>query len=183
MFKICLIGSPAVGKTCIARRFCSNLFDVNTQLTFGIEFYTHDIPIIIHKEDSYIRLTVWEFGGQEQFKKLFPYYINGANGIFLVFDLANMETLTKLEWWYDPLIEHNMVDQPKILIGAKLDLINEESEQFRHDELIIKDFIKFHGKLNFIKTSAKENINIQIIFKEMVKKVLDLHNLDYDRIL
>lgn len=159
------------------------MFDVNTQLTCGIEFYTHNIPIITDREDSYIRLSVWEFGGQEQFKKLFPYYINGANGIFLVFDLVNIETLTKLDWWYDRLIEHNMVDHPKILIGTKLDLVDEESKQFRNDELIIKEFLSNHGEMDFIKTSAKENINIQDIFKEMVKKILDLHKLDYERIL
>ncbi|MFX1570721.1 MAG: Rab family GTPase [Promethearchaeota archaeon] len=183
IFKICLIGSPAVGKTCIARRLCFDTFDFNTQLTIGIDFYTYDIPIIVKGEKTFVRLTVWEFGGQEQFKKLFRYYIDGADGIFLVFDLANLKTLTKLDWWYHRLIEHNMLDRPKTLIGAKIDLVDEKSELFRNDEAIILDFIKDHGKLNFIKTSAKENINIQNLFRKLLKEVLELHDLEYDRIL
>ncbi len=178
-----MIGSAGVGKTCIARRVSFNTFDVNTKLTFGIEFYTYDLPIIVDREETYIRGSIWEFGGQEHFKKLFPYYINGANGIFLVFNLANMETLTKLEWWYERLIEYIMAGYPKILIGTKLDLIDEKSTQFKIDELIIKEFIKNHDGIDFIKTSAKENINIQDIFREMTKKILDFHNLEYEKIL
>lgn len=34
-----------------------------------------------------------------------------------------------------------------------------------------------------MKTSAKVNINIQGIFKKLTKRILDLNNLDYERIL
>ncbi|MFX0030664.1 MAG: hypothetical protein ACFE8B_15735, partial [Candidatus Hermodarchaeota archaeon] len=33
IFKICLIGSGGVGKTCMARRLCFNTFSSQTQLT------------------------------------------------------------------------------------------------------------------------------------------------------
>jgi len=151
-------------------------------LTVGIDFYTHDIPIIINGNESSIRLSIWDFGGLEHFKSLFRYYINGANGIFLVFDLLQMQSLINLDWWYDRLIEYNMVDRPKILIGTKLDLVEQESKQFKIDELIIKEFLNNHDEKDFIKTSSAENINIKDIFKEMVKKILDFHNLDYERI-
>ena len=104
VFKICLIGSGAVGKTCIARRLCFDTFDANTQLTIGIDFYTYDIPIIVKGEETFVRHTIWDFGGQEQFKRLFNYYIDGANGIFLVFELVKLESLTRLDWWYDRLV-------------------------------------------------------------------------------
>lgn len=135
------------------------------------------------KYKSYVRVQIWEFGGQEYFKKLFPYYINGTNGVFLVFDLTQIQTLYNLNWWYDKLIEYNKANCPKILIGTKLDLINENSNQFRNDELIIKKFLYTHKKMDFIKTSAKENINIQDCIKEMVKILLDYNNLGYERIL
>ncbi|MFX1328995.1 MAG: Rab family GTPase [Promethearchaeota archaeon] len=183
IFKICVIGSAAVGKTCIARRLCFDTFDMNTQLTVGIDFYTYDIPIIIDGDESYVRLTIWDFGGQEQFKRLFNYYITGANGIFLVFELVNIETLTKLDWWYTQLLEHNLQDQPKIVLGTKLDLVQTKAKKHKIDDLIIEQFLKRHNETDFIRTSSKENTNILYSFKEMVKKILDFHELEYDKIL
>ena len=181
VFKICLIGSGGVGKTCIARRLCFNSFNANTQLTVGIDFYTYDIPIIVKGEEVFARLSVWDFGGQEQFKTLFSYYINGANGIFLVFDLLKMESLIKLDWWYDNLIQYNFQDCPKILVGTKYDLAKGVDKNFKVDKSIIDQFLQNHNEKEFIKTSSKENENILSSFKEMTKKIMSSHNLEYDR--
>lgn len=183
IFKICLIGSGGVGKTCIAQRLCFNTFDANTQLTIGIDFYTYEIPLIIDGAENFIRIAIWDFGGQEQFKKLFSYYIDGANGIFLVFDLSNLETLLRLSWWYEQLRQHNLHNRPKILIGTKVDLVQEINKTQKIDELVIMQFLTNHNEKDFVKTSSKENINILHIFKEMIKKILDSHALDYDKIL
>ena len=183
IFKLVLIGSGGVGKTCIARRLCFDTFDANTQMTIGIDFYTHDIPIIVSGEETFVRHTIWDFGGQEQFKKLFKYYIDGADGIFLVFELVSMETLTRLDWWYDQLKAHELHNRPKILIGTKLDLIQENSKKQKVDELIIQQFLNNHNEKDYVKTSSKENINILYAFKEMTEKILDSHGLDYDKIL
>ncbi|MHA2391017.1 MAG: Rab family GTPase [Promethearchaeota archaeon] len=181
VFKICLIGSGGVGKTCIARRLCFNTFDSQTQLTVGIDFYTYDIPVVVKGDETFARLSIWDFGGQEQFKTLFGYYINGANGIFLVFDLLNMESLIKLDWWYENLIHYNLHQRPKILIGTKHDLVQGENKKFKVDKFIIERFLQNHNEKEFVKTSSKDNTNIIYIFKEMTKKIMASHNLDYDR--
>ncbi len=155
---------------------------MNTQLTVGIDFYTYDIPIIVNGKETKIRLSIWDFGGQERFKSLFRYYIGGANGIFLVFDLLQMESLIKLDWWYDKLVEYNVQDRPKILIGTKLDLAEAKDRNIKIDELIIEQFLKTHNEKDFIKTSSLDNINIRYIFKEIVKKILDFHEFDYEEI-
>ncbi|MFW9882095.1 MAG: Rab family GTPase [Candidatus Thorarchaeota archaeon] len=183
IFKICLIGSGGVGKTCIARRLCLNTFSAQTQLTVGIDFYTYDIPVIVKGDEVYARLSIWDFGGQEQFKTLFGYYINGANGIFLVFDLLNMETLVKLDWWYDNLIKFSMYERPKILVGTKQDLVQGTDKKYKVDKYIIEQFLQNHNEKVFVKTSSKENKNILFCFKEMTKKIMQSHNLDYDRFL
>jgi small GTP-binding protein len=183
IFKLVLIGSGGVGKTCIARRLCFDSFDANTQMTIGIDFYTYDIPIIVAEEETFVRHTIWDFGGQEQFKKLFKYYIDGADGIFLVFELINMESLTRLDWWYERITVHGLQNRPKILIGTKLDLVHIDSGKQKVDDLIINQFLNNHNEKDFVKTSSKENINILHAFKEMTKKILDSHKLDYDKIL
>jgi len=181
IFKICLIGNGGVGKTCIARRLCLDTFDANTKLTIGIDFYTNDVPIIINGVESSVRLSIWDFGGQEQFKKMFSYYINGANGVFLVFSLFNLNnSLLGLNWWNEHLSKLLHKDVPKILVGCKSDLIQDPE---RVDELVIENFRMKHNSIPFYKTSSKDSINIHSLFLNMVESILKKNEFDYEKIL
>ncbi len=182
IFKIVILGQERVGKTCIAKRLCFDTFDVNTKETLGIEFYTYDLPIIVNGEETYVRISIWDFGGREQFKKLFPYYINGANGIFMVFDLVDLQTLLRLDWWYERLGEYNHGETSRMCVGTKYDLVKIADEKTRVDDLVVNRFMKRHKEADFYKTSSKENYNIDLIFKELVTKILEKNNLDYDKI-
>lgn len=182
IFKVVLIGQERVGKTCIAKRLCFNTFEVDTKETLGIEFYTYDLPIIVNGEDTFVRISIWDFGGREQFKKLFPYYINGANGIFMIFNLVDLQTLLRLDWWYERLGEFNHGNTPRIFIGAKNDLVENVDDKTRVDKLVIDRFMSRHEEVDFFRTSSKENCNIKEIFKELVIKILEKNRLDYDRI-
>jgi len=183
IFKICILGQERVGKTCIAKRLCFNTFDVNTKETLGIEFYTKDLPIIVNGEDTFVRISIWDFGGREQFKKLFPYYINGANGIFMVFNSVDLQTLLRLDWWYEKLSDYNQAYTPRMCIGAKNDLVKVADEKSKVDDLVIKRFMERHEENDFYKTSSKENYNIELIFKELLIKILEKNKLDFDRLL
>ncbi|MFX0029694.1 MAG: Rab family GTPase [Candidatus Hermodarchaeota archaeon] len=182
IFKIVILGQERVGKTCIAKRLCFNTFEVDTKETLGIEFYTYDLPIIVSGDETFVRISIWDFGGREQFKKLFPYYINGANGIFMVFSLVDLQTLLRLDWWYERLGEHNHAETPRMFIGAKNDLVENVDDKTRVDKLVIDRFMKRHDESAFFKTSSKENFNIKQIFKELVVKILDMNGLDYDKL-
>ncbi|MFX1391017.1 MAG: Rab family GTPase [Promethearchaeota archaeon] len=183
IFKICILGQERVGKTCIAKRLCFDTFDVDTKETLGIEFYTKDLPIIVNEEKTFVRISIWDFGGREQFKKLFPYYINGANGIFMVFNLIDLQTLLRLDWWYERLEDFSHETTPRMLIGAKSDLVESANEKAKVDDLVIKRFKERHNETDFYKTSSKDNYNIETIFKELVIKILAKNKLDFDQLL
>ena len=182
IFKIVVLGQERVGKTCIAKRLCFNTFEVETRETLGIEFYTHDLPITVNGDNTFVRISIWDFGGREQFKKLFPYYINGANGILMVFSLVDLQTLLRLDWWYERLGEYNHAETTRIFIGAKNDLVENVDDKTRVDKLVIDRFMKRHAESDFYKTSSKDNFNIKKIFRELVIKVLEKNRLDYDKI-
>ncbi|MFX1394788.1 MAG: Rab family GTPase [Promethearchaeota archaeon] len=182
IFKICIIGQESVGKTCIARRLCFNTFESETKMTIGINFYTYDLPLEVDSKSTHLRLSIWDFGGQEQFKKLFPYYINGANGIFLCFELINLQSLINLDWWYEKLIEYNVQKIPRVVLGTKQDLTKTVKHKTKVEDAIIASFLNKHNEKDFFKTSSKENINIVSSFKTLVKKILDKTELDYDKL-
>ncbi|MFW9880010.1 MAG: hypothetical protein ACFFG0_43605, partial [Candidatus Thorarchaeota archaeon] len=82
---------------------------------------------------------------------------------------------------YDNLKEFKVDDRPKILLGTKNDLIQGTDKKFKVDKLVIERFLQNHGEKDFVKTSSKENTNILYCFKEMTKKIMQSHNLDYDK--
>ncbi len=182
ILKIVILGQERVGKTCIAKRLCFNTFEVETKETLGIEFYTYDLPITVSGDETFVRISIWDFGGREQFKKLFPYYINGANGIFMVFSLVDLQTLLRLDWWYERLGEYNHAETPRMFVGAKNDIIGNVDDKTRVDKLVVDRFMKRHAESDFYKCSSKENFNIKKIFKELVIKILEKNKLDYERI-
>ncbi len=94
-----------------------------------------------------------------------------------------MESLIKLDWWYDRLVECNVHHCPKILIGTKLDLAEIEEKSLTVDKLVIEEFLRRHSEKDYFLTSSKENINIIHIFKEIIKKLFDFNNLDYEKIV
>ena len=183
IFKICLLGQGAVGKTCICRRLCLNTFDSDTKMTIGINFYTHDIPMIIDGKEKHVRLSIWDFGGQEQFKKLFQYYINGVNGVFMCFSLVNFQSLLNLDWWYQNLKNYIQEDIPKVVLGTKSDIVDEDSNLVKINDLIIEQFLLKHKEEDFLKTSSKEDYNINESFKFLTKKILDWTKLNYETVL
>jgi small GTP-binding protein len=183
LFKICLLGQGAVGKTCLARRLCYNTFSNSTKLTIGIDFYSYDFPILINGAEDYVKLQIWDFGGQNVFRKFFTYYIDGANGIFMCFSLINNQTMVALDWWYDKLAKFGPKDVPRIVVGTKHDLIRKKRKEEKVQELVIKQFMKRHNEDTFIRTSAKESFNVEKMFRDMTKKILDKHDFEYDKFL
>jgi small GTP-binding protein len=183
IFKLCLLGQGGVGKTCICKRLCFDTFDLNTKLTLGIDFFTYHVPVIIEGVESRITLSIWDFGGQSQFRKLFNYYISGVTGIFMVFSLIDFQTLNDLNWWYKELDKIGQKDTPKIIIGTKNDLVVDTADKIKVKDLIVNQFMKRQNERLYFKTSSKENQNVNLIFKEMTRIVLNENNFEYDKIL
>ena len=99
---------------------------MDTQETIGLRFHSMTIPAIQNGNTFVIGLSVWDFGGQEQFRSILPQFITGANAALLAFDLTRLQSLENLNAW-DQLLQENAGDVPRDLIGTKSDLIQDES--------------------------------------------------------
>jgi GTPase SAR1 family protein len=90
--------------------------------------------------------------------------------------------LLRLDWWYERLSDFNQEYTPRMIIGAKNDLVETANEKTRVDDLVIKRFKERHNEVDFYRTSSKENYNIEKIFKQLIKKILEKNKLDFDRL-
>jgi len=170
-FKIILIGDQGVGKTSIMSKFISNEFKSSYQTTLGVEFKAKEIYI---DNSCCVKLKIWDTCGQERFRSITRQYFKNSDGVFLVFDLANKESIKKLNIWLKDINDNINYDCVIFLIGNKMDVktrdisISEEAKQFANNK-----------KLNYYEVSAKTGTGVVNVFEKMTKKLIS--NIKNDR--
>lgn len=162
-FKCIVAGDGGTGKTTLINRYITNKFSVDTKVTIGAGFYTKALEL----NDAFVKLQIWDFGGEKRFRFILPTYCKGAHGVIMAFDLTRLPTLVGLDDWID-IIKKN-ADNPKIiLIGTKNDLGQ------LVDEDTINEFLQRNNEIaSFYKTSSKTGENVEDVFMQLGKLLLE----------
>ena len=168
MLKVILLGDGGVGKTCLINRYINNEFDTRCFHTIGVEFLSKDIAI----GGKMVTLQIWDTAGQERFKSLRTPFYRGADCCILTFSLNSEESFKNLALWKSEFIHYADVADvesfPFVVLGNKVDLPQER--EVSSDEA--SEWCQKQGILYF-ETSAKSAVNVNLAFKEAVKKTLD----------
>ena len=158
LFKVSLIGDSGTGKTSIMLRFIDDFFTEDTKSTIGVDFKLVSLEV---EKNIYVKMQIWDTCGSERFKSLTSSFIKTCSAFILVFDLTRVNTFKNIDSWINTIKENT---SPKffILIGNKSDLV--EKREIEKD--IILDYCQKH-LFNYLEISAKNNINIEKMFKEI----------------
>ena len=162
-FKFLMIGNAGVGKTSLVRRLCYNEFTDKCEQTIGVDFVVHQVVI----NETPIQLQIWDTAGQETYRALGRAYYRDAVGVMLVFAYNSHATYAALDEWINDA--RNLCDpHAKIMvIGNKTDL--KDLREISKAE--VEQFAKSH-KIEYIETSAKENVNVREAFYRTARSVL-----------
>ena len=118
-----------------------------------------------------IKLEIWDTAGQEKYRSLVRNYYNGCDAAILVYDITDRNSFNEMQnYWHKELIKNC----PNIILGVagnKFDLF--EKEQVKEKEG--KEFANKFGAI-FYSTSAKENVGIDALFKDIATKLVELDN-------
>lgn len=188
-FKIVIVGGGGAGKTCLFNRYCFNSFNMNTELTIGINFHSTYLDIKIESQNSSnykekcIVNSIFDFGGQERFKPLIPRFIKGADGALLVFDSVSYSSFQQLEYWYELLKKKLKKPIPMLLVGTKSDLLDKTPQMEIVREDIIQEFVEQKGLDGFCQTSALENHNVLEVFKKINELMLEYNKVSNVKVL
>lgn len=157
--KVVLLGSGAVGKTCIATRYVRGNFLNSTVSTVGASYYTKTFVI---GQDQY-DFNIWDTAGQELYRSLTPMYYRNAHAALIVFDVTSRSSFEAAEIWIKDLLDINE-GVFAILIANKIDLdrIIEESEG---QKLADK-----YGLL-YVETSACTGVGIDKAFQMIIQQI------------
>jgi len=160
--KIIVVGDGAVGKTSIVSQFAESRFSEEYKLTVGATFASKTVEV----EGKKVRLSIWDLAGQPRFDEITQMFFKGARGVAYVFDLQKPATLKNLTNWYKRVTKETG-NIPAVLVGNKLDLAPESIDDV---DAYAKQFAQYLQTV-YIKSSAKQNINIDVIFKELVSRI------------
>ena len=164
VYKVLLLGDSTVGKTCFLLRYCDKSFQDAHLSTIGLDYRLRTMTL---KNNKTIKLQIWDTAGQDRFRAITKNYYKGANGIILIYDVTNSQTFENVKNWITQIKEEaskNVViylAANKIDVADDLKVITPEEGQKMADE--------YH--MPFFETSAKEGININEIFEDIVEKV------------
>jgi small GTP-binding protein len=163
IFKIVLFGDAGCGKTTLAKRFMTNKFISDTQMTIGVDLEVK----VLNVDSKSVKLQIWDFGGEERFRFFLPRYVKGAHGSIFMYDITNLASTLHIDEWLS-VIRESSESFPIMLVGGKADLeAYREVSAEEGKELMIK-----HELDGFLESSSKTGQNVEIIFEELTRIML-----------
>ena len=165
VLKILVAGEGNSGKTSLIRRYCIGDFDKYRAHTIGLDFYSKELQL----KAGTIKLSIWDLGGQPQFKTIRTEFYRGSRVTALVFDLSNYDSLRALPMWYKE-IKHALPNQPFLVIGNKNDL------RRKVDTEVPK---RFAETINapYLETSAKDDYQVGKMFNYLARLAISQEDI------
>ncbi len=167
--KIVIAGEGGVGKTSFLNRVIHDFFDEKSELTKGIEFFNKKIHISLHGDDY--DLIFWDFGGQDRFRDFLQNFVDGSSAAIFLFDLTRFNTLDKLEEWLEILTEKESI--PILILGTKLDLIDENTKDYFND-ILGKIVDAYDDIFGYQLVSSKNAIEVDRALNLIVDKITEI---------
>jgi len=118
--KICMLGSFAVGKTSLVRRFVESIYSDVYQTTVGVKIDKKNVQV----DEKEVSLVLWDIYGEDDYQKMRWTYLRGASGYLLVADGTRKATLEKA-FSLEEKVRGEVGPIPFVLVINKCDLIRD----------------------------------------------------------
>jgi Ras-related protein Rab-1A len=162
LFKLLIIGDSGVGKSCLLLRYVDDTYTDSYISTIGVDFKVRTIEI----NNKRLNLQIWDTAGQERFRTITSAYYRGAHGIIVAYDTTDAQSFNNVKQWLEEIKRYASDNVVIVITGTKSDLVGVvETDNTRA-------FADSIG-LKLIETSAKENTNVDVLFKTVASEILD----------
>lgn len=162
VFKLLLLGEPAVGKTSLILRFVKDSFKSDYMSTIGANFLVKEVTLA---NEASVMLQIWDIAGQSLEARYAQSYYAGAAGALYVYDVTRPETLEGLKNWHKDVKKQVSKEFLSVVVGNKNDLEIAVSDSAR-EEMSQKT-----GSLESFSTSAKEGTGVNEAFSALSEQL------------
>ena len=159
--KVCMLGSFAVGKTSLVRRFVESIFSDTYLTTVGVKIDKK----VLRVADQDMTMVLWDIYGEDEFQRLRMSYVRGAAGCLFVADGTRRATLDKAISINEAL-QQSLGTLRSVVVLNKSDLADQwEIKAEDENELLGRGW-------RVIRTSAKTGEGVEMAFSTLAKAML-----------
>ncbi|MHA1143196.1 MAG: GTP-binding protein [Candidatus Helarchaeota archaeon] len=163
VFKICVLGDPGVGKTTSIIQFAQSRFESEYKSTIGVSIIKNDLNI----DGDTIHLQIWDIAGQERWAGMRRVYYAGSLGALLLYDVTRVQSFDNLEKWVNEFQTYTSSENPLLMIGNKIDLVQIRKISKEDGEKKASEF-----GIPYLETSAKTAENINRAYEELARSLI-----------
>ena len=157
-------------------RLCPPHFDHTLCSPYRFDFYS----AVVLVDSQPVNLGFWDTAGQEDYDRLRPLSYPQTNVFLVCFSVVSPTSFENVANRWAPEIEHYCPGVPKILIGTKLDLLNDEAtiEELKEKNLAPitqqqgEAMQRKIGAVAYMECSALTQRGLKQVFDEAIRRVL-----------
>ncbi|KAK9685346.1 Ras family, partial [Popillia japonica] len=167
--KIVMMGAAKVGKSSLITQFLYGTFSLKYKRT--VEEMHHGQ---FNVAGVNLTLDILDTSGAYEFPAMRALSISSADAFILVYDVTNSGSFEEARALRDQIHEtKGGTAVPIVVVGNKIDLAgNREVDTATTESVVTLDW-----ENGFVETSAKENINVSQVFKELLVQAKVKYNL------
>jgi len=165
--KLVLLGHKNVGKTSVFNRYVYDEFG-KTSMTIGAYFGMKQCKV----NDRTCNLAIWDTAGEEKFDSLTNFYCRNARAALVCYDITNYDSFQGLQRWVDKVTSEAEKNCAMILVGNKLDLVEENPSLREVDTNEAKRYAT-SVKALVVEASAKTGKNVPAMFDQLVMRCFE----------
>jgi len=159
--KICMLGSFAVGKTSLVRRYVESIFSDVYHTTVGVKIDKKNVQV----DGTEVSLVLWDIYGEDDYQKMRWTYLRGASGYLLVADGTRKATVEKA-FELEQRAREEVGVLPFVFVINKCDLLQDwEVDAALESQIAAKNW-------NLLRSSAKTGEGVEEAFALLARKML-----------
>ncbi|CAK78406.1 unnamed protein product (macronuclear) [Paramecium tetraurelia] len=168
--KLVVVGDGSVGKTCILLSYTTDKFPTEYVPTV-FDNYTTQLTV----DNQMVNLSLWDTAGQETYNRLRTLSYGSADIFLIVFSVADSSSFDNvLSKWYPELNHDELQKVPKIIVGNKIDMREENNS--KHIKKASAEQVLQNQNLQYYECSALTQEGLKVVFDEAVKEALKAKN-------
>eukprot|EP01103_Thecamoeba_quadrilineata_P004682 TRINITY_DN14473_c0_g1_i1.p1 TRINITY_DN14473_c0_g1~~TRINITY_DN14473_c0_g1_i1.p1 ORF type:complete len:207 (+),score=23.96 TRINITY_DN14473_c0_g1_i1:51-671(+) len=155
-FKIVLVGDSRVGKTAFIHTFMRQPNESYSE-TKKIEMHQYSIEL----NGLPRKVRIWDTPGNEYFRNLNSGFYRGTNGIILMYNNDNLDSVMRLEEWLSHISYQTHATSILVIRNS------EKLESLKSHE------VSKHGNYPLIELSAKNTSSVDFAIGELLSMIID----------